>query len=190
MKQNPLTIPILIVAISVALYMGALSPLSNSLLKARNQLTDSQGRLDTIEMNIRQKESMRERLAVLEAGNATRRTVWLTPLLNSYAMRAKAQLEVLAAEAGLANVEYLEGKMRALPLPKGPIPKRRTARRSVTVRAAADYAAAASFVMRVEKELPQVTLQSFTIKAPKNGMVEKQDFEICLEWPGEGEVIK
>ena len=53
----------------------------------------------------------------------------LTPLLESWAMRAKSKLDVFAAEAGLLNVDYSELPVRALPVPK-PLPKQRWCWRS------------------------------------------------------------
>lgn len=189
MKSNPYSICLLILAGAVVLYMFVVRSVSSSLTKTRSTLSETQIRLDTIEMNISQKSNMCERIGVLDGENKVLRAVWLTPLLNSYAMRAKALVDVIAAEAGLLNVEYVEGEQRALPAPKGPMPANRTARRSVTLHAMADYAAIASFLLRLEKELPQVTLQSLNIQQ-KPGITDRQDVEIVLEWPGKGEVIK
>jgi len=191
MKSNPIALAIAMLVLSIALYVGVICPLSSSLLKTQAKLSNEQVRCASIELSLAQQPDVSRRIVDMEKTNAVFRTAWIAPMLNSYAMRAKSLLDTMATEAGMSNVEYEEGAFRALPVPKERVPERRTARRSVRIRAWADYAAIVSFLMRAEKELPMMTLQSLSIKPqPMTGSPDKQEAEFVLEWPSEGEVIK
>jgi Tfp pilus assembly protein PilO len=107
----------------------------------------------------------------------------LTPLLESWAMRAKSKLDPLAADVGVKVTDYAELPVRALPLPK-PVPKQLYARRPIRVMVQGSYAEIASFVLRVEKMLPYVSLQALNIKAQRTP--EVQSAELVFEWPAKG----
>lgn len=190
MKSNATAVALALLAVSVLLYMGVITPLSQSLLKARNKLTDAESNLAATEMNIRQSEEIKGRVQVLEKQSATNRATCLVPVLNSYAMRVKALVDTMASEAGLEDVEYIEGDLIELPLPKELAPALRTARRTVRIKATADYAAAISFLLRVEKDMPVATLQSLAIHPSKALKTEQQDVEFIFEWPVKDEVTK
>jgi len=191
MKSNPSAIALALLVLAVVLYMGVINPMSASLLKSRSQLTDEEIRLTNVEMSNNQREDFKSRVAAFEKENEKRRATWLSPLLNSYAMRVKSLVDSAATESGLTNVEYEEGPLLALPVPKERLPEERTARRAVRIRALADYAAAVSFVMRAEKEFPLLTLQSLSVQPPKSAPTpDRQEVEIVFEWPGKGEVIR
>jgi len=190
MKANPTLIALLLLILSISAYVGVVTPMSGALLKARTELTDESLRLGAVEMTITQHSDVKDRIARLEKENELHRSTLLSPMLNSFGMRAKSLIDDLATESGLMNVEYGEGAFRALPLPKERIPQNRTARQTVKIKATADYAAIASFLLRIEKELPLVALQSLTIMPPKSGSPDLQEMEMALEWPCEGRVIK
>jgi len=188
MKTTPSTIALVLLILSVLAYAGIVSPMSAALITARTRLSDEESRLTGAELAIAGRTDVKTRLAVLEAENAKLRSTWLTPMLNSYAMRAKSLLDVAATEAGLGNVDYNEGAFRALPIPPGAMPERRTARQSVRIRATADYAALVSFLLRAERDFPLLALQALTVKPTE--AAECQEAEITLEWPCEGKVIR
>jgi len=192
MKSNSSLISIGLLVLAFILYVGGIGPMSTSLLKTRSEVADEEVRLTSIELTNGQREDFKSRVTALEQGNAKLRATWLSPLLNSYAMRVKSLVDAMATECGLTNVEYEEGPLIALPVPKEQLPESRTARRAVRVKALADYAAAVSFVMRAEKDLPLLTVQSLSIQQPKNGQgqVDRQEVVITFEWPAQGEVIK
>ena len=111
----------------------------------------------------------------------------LEPLLGNYAMRARSILDPMAADAGLSNRDYSESATMALPLPR-PTPKQLHLRRPIRVTARGSYMGAISFLMRVEKELPLVALQSMNITAdPKP---DRQKIEMVFEWPAKGATTK
>jgi len=190
MKSNSSAISLALLGLAAVVYLGVINPMSASLLKTRAQLTDEESRLAMIDMGNNQREDVKGRIAELAKTNEAMRATLIAPLLNSYAMSVKALVDTMATEAGLVNVEYNEGSLLALPVPKERTPENRTARRSVRIKAQADYAAAVSFLLRAEKELPLMTVQSFTVTVPKGSGPDRQDVEIVLEWPGKGEVIK
>jgi len=194
MKTNPSLVALLLFLSSVALYVVVVEPLSAVLNAARAVLTKDEQTLTTMQTDVTTKSAYQARIAELEETDQANCERWITPMLSSYAMRGKAFLDAIAQESGLTGVEYTEGTFRALPVPKSQLPDKRTARRSVRLKAMADYAAAASFLLRVEKELPSVCLQSMTI-APANGgggqgSIDQQAVTMVFEWPCEGEVIK
>ena len=98
-------------------------------------------------------------------------------------MRAKSKLDPLAADVGLKVTDYAEMPVRALPLPK-PMPRQLYARRPIRVTAQGSYAEIASFVLRVEKMLPYVSLQALNLKVQRTP--EVQSAEIVFEWPVKG----
>jgi len=190
MKSKSSTIALLLLGLVIVLYMSVISPMSASLLKTRSQMTDEEIRLGSIELTNNQREDFKARIAVLEKTNETNQATWIMPILNSYAMRVKALVDTMATEAGLVNVEYDEGSLLALPVPRERVPNNQTARRSVRIKAKADYAAAVSFLLRIEKEIPLLTVQCFALKLTKDVRPDQQEFEIVLEWPAKGGVIR
>jgi len=192
MKTNPPLIALLIFLATIAIYMTVVSPLSSALFKNRAALTEDELRLSAMQLGVTTQADVKNRIAELEATNALRRATWISPMLNSYAMRAKSFLDAMATESGLTGMEYSEGTFRALPVPKTQLPDVRTARRSVRMRAMGDYAAMASFLLRAERDLPMMCLQSMSVASPKNGpaTADVQEIEMTFEWPYEGEVIK
>jgi len=191
MKANPPLVALFIFLTTIAVYVAGISPLSSALNRARASLAADEARLSVMQTEVTMKQGLQDRIRELEKANRANRDALLVPMLNSHAMRGKSFLDAIAVESGLVGMEYTEGTFRALPVPKVQLPERRTARRSVRVHARGDYAAAASFLMRVERDLPTVCLQSLSI-APiqQNATPDMQEINMAFEWPCEGEVIK
>jgi len=189
MKSNPSTIALGLLGAAIALYALAVQPCSKALVTARAKLAELTSRQVAMEMDVANKASLEKRIALLEKATAANRAALISPMLNSYAMRAKSFLDAFAREAGLVNVEYHEGGMRTLPVPGAQLPLHRTARRSVKITATGDYAAAISFILRAEKELPLMAMQALKVTPQKDDPVA-QSIELTVEWPVEGEVIK
>jgi len=191
MKSNPPLVALLLFLAALALYLGGVKPLSGVLGEMRAELMRNERKLTAIQMDVMTLGDLQKRIVELEGETSANRTALMTPMLNSYAMRGKSFLDTLATESGLVGTEYSEGALRALPVPNSQVPTRRTARRAVQLKARADYAAAASFLMRVERDLPTVCLQSLSIvPAGQNGTADRQDVTMIFEWPCEGEVIR
>ena len=124
-------------------------------------------------------------LEQLDAAIVPYEEAMLTPLLESWAMRAKSKLDVFAAEAGLKNVDYTELPVRALPVPS-PLPRQLYARRPIKASCRGSYAEIVSFLMRVEKELPYVSMQSFLLDVQQDPEMQRGD--IVFEWLVKGAV--
>ncbi len=110
----------------------------------------------------------------------------LTPLLNSYTMRAKTLVEPLALQYGLTINDVTE-----LPL----IPMRHPAeletvayaRLPIEFTTSGSYTQITAFISYTEQELPMVALSSLKI-IPQNRDPENHLVKISLEWPIEQKV--
>ena len=170
--------------VAALLYLFCVEPCQTSLRKARAENESLKGQQTGMSRDLKGAVKVKSRLEALQAERQVYLNGLLEPLLESYAMRAKSLLDPLAADVGLTIVDYAEQPVRALPLPKQ-TPIQLFARRPIRVVCRGSYAEIASFLLRVEKLLPYVSLQALQIKAQKDP--EAQAAEIVLEWPAKGE---
>lgn len=174
-------------AVATVLYMFAVQPSDASLTRARTRLAGLQDRENRMNADLRNADNVKKTLADLDAGMAPFNAALLTPLLESYAMRAKSLLDPLVIGAGLTDPEYTDEPFRALPVPK-PLPRQLHTRAAVRIAARGSYQAAVSFLLRLEKEMPLVSVQSLNITAQADPAV--QSVSIVLEWPAKGAVTR
>jgi len=172
-----------VAGVAVVLYLFAVQPCQDTLARERRELESLEGQLHVTMRDLKDSPRVKNMLAEVEAARQPFMDALLTPLLESWAMRAKGQLDFLAADVGLKVTEYTELPVRALPLPK-PTPRQLYARRPIRVSARGSYAEIASFILRVEKMLPYVSLQALNIKVQNTP--EVQSAEIVFEWPAKG----
>ena len=172
-----------VAGVAVILYLFAVQPCQDSIAKSRRELDSLEGQLRVTMRDLRDSSRVKNMLSEIETARQPFMDALLTPLLESWAMRAKSKLDPLAADVGLKVVDYAEMPVRALPLPK-PAPYQLYARRPIRITARGSYVEIASFILRVEKMLPFVSLQSLNIKVQKTP--ETQSAEIVLEWPVKG----
>ena len=184
-SKNPVFLSALILAVAAILYLFAVQPAQMSIGKAKRELEGLREQRRIMERDLKDSARVKEALAEIDARQKPYLDALLTPLLESWAMRAKSLLDPIAADVGLNIVDYAEQPVRALPLPKQ-LPRQLFARRPIRVVCKGSYAEIASFILRVEKLLPHVTLQALQIKAQKDP--EAQSAEIVLEWPAKGEL--
>ena len=138
-------------------------------------------------IDIQSKSAIEERTRKLEAELGGFAALQLEPLLESFAMRAKSIVGEMAAEAGLVDAEFSDRPVRALPvMPGKTVPAALHARRPVLISCLGDYAAIASFILCVERDLPHVTLGGLRIQPGDGQNPELQRAEIVLEWPAKG----
>lgn len=182
--QRSFFVTLAIAAVAVVLYMFAVQPCGESLERAKQTLEQLKSKKQVIDRDLRESAKIKVRLEELDAAISPYQEAMLTPLLESWAMRAKSKLDLFAAEAGLLNVDYSELPVRALPVPK-PLPKQLFARRPIKVSCRGSYAEIVSFLMRVEKELPYVSMQSFRLDAQQDPEMQRSD--IVFEWLVKGE---
>lgn len=178
--QRGFFVALVLGAVAVVAYMFCVQPAQASLARAKQDLENLQQRQSVTSRDLRGAAQLKERLATLEAARKPYLDGLLTPLLESYAMRAKADLDPIAAESGLAVSDYAELPKRLLPLTKPQAPQL-YARQPVRLTCRGTYAAIISFLMRVEKVRPLVALQSFSLKAQQDNDV--QTATLVLEWP-------
>ena len=185
--KKSLVVTLLFGAAAIGIYMFGVQPAEDSLSKARREHDDEESRLQMVNKNLHDVPENKNRLERLDADLKPFRDALLEPLLGNYAMRARSILDPMAADAGLSNRDYSESATMALPLPR-PTPKQLHLRRPIRVTARGSYMGAISFLMRVEKELPLVALQSMNITAdPKP---DRQKIEMVFEWPAKGATTK
>jgi len=174
-------------AVAACFYMFAVQPAEEMLTKAQKEYEMEESRLRVVNANLKGAPKNKARLEQLAADLKPFRDEMLEPLLGSYAMRAKSELEALAFGAGLSGLDYEELPPRALPLPR-PMPVQLHARRPVRITAHGSYMGAISFLMRVEKEHPLVALQSLAISTTTDPDV--QQISMVFEWPTKGRKSK
>lgn len=188
MKQkNYMLLTPVFAAAAAAVYMLLVNPVSERLTQNRVRLGDLRNQCAKMTADIKNISVLQEKIKAIESELADKEKLQLNPLLESYAMQAKAHVGQLAHEAGIVDAEFTERPLRALPvLPGQPVPANLHARRPVMMTCRGDYPAIVSFVMRVEKDLPHVALESLRI-VPSADTPELQYAEIVLEWPAKGE---
>jgi len=172
-----------VAGVAVLLYLFAVQPCQDSIARAKQERTALEDQKRVMERDIKDSPRVKSMLAEIEKARTPYMEALLTPLLESWAMRAKSLLDPLAADVGLKGLDYVELPPRALPLPK-PTPIQLYARRPIRVSCRGSYAEIVSFILRVEKVLPYVAMQSFTIKAQQDP--EAQSATIVFEWPAKG----
>ncbi|MBQ6137393.1 MAG: hypothetical protein IJI73_08495 [Kiritimatiellae bacterium] len=181
--QRSFFVSIAIGAIAVVLYMFGVEPAQSALVKDREKLEQLHGEQNRINRDLKGAENVKKNIADLNGKLKPYKEAMLTPLLGSYSMRAKTILDPIAIGAGLTDIDYAKEDFRALPVPK-PTPRQLYTRAAVRLTAKGSYQRAISFLMRLEKEMPLVSLQSMEIDAQQHPT--KQIVTFVLEWPAEG----
>lgn len=182
--KDPVFLSALILVGAALIYLFAVQPAQMSIEKSRRELAGLSDQQRVMERDLKDSPRVKGMLAEIDAARKPYVDVLLTPLLESFAMRAKSLLDPIAADVGLAIVDYSEQPVRALPLPNPP-PVQLHVRRPIRIVCKGSYAEMASFILRVEKLMPHVALQSFQIKAQRDP--EVQSAEMVFEWPAKGE---
>lgn len=173
-----------VASVAIVLYLFAVQPCQMSISKARAELEQLEAQSRITDRDLKDSPRVKSMIAEAEAARRPFMDALLTPLLESWAMRAKSMLDPLADDVGLKIIDYAELPVRALPLPK-PVSKQLYARRPISVSCRGSYAEIASFVLRVEKMLPFVSLEALNIKA-QPASPEVQTATIVFEWPAKG----
>ena len=177
-------VTVVLAAIATVIYLFCVQPCDSQLAQARRNLADLQERQSRMNGDLRSADTVKKDLDDLEAALKPFRDAMLVPLLESYSMRAKSLLDPLAIGAGMEDVQYSDEPFRALPLPKPIMPRQLHTRAVVKVSAQGSYQEAVSFLLRLEKEFPLVSLQRFDVSAQSTP--ERQSVTFVLEWPAKG----
>ena len=170
-------------AVAVVLYMFCVQPSQSALDKANAKLSGLQAQQSAMIRDLKGADQVKSNLGVIEAERKEYLAGLLKPMLGSYAMRAKSVLDPLANDVGLRITEYTEMPVRLLPLPK-PQATQLYARKPIRLTCKGSYATIISFLMRVERKLPLVSLEAFSLKTQKDP--DNQSATFVLEWPVKG----
>ena len=177
-------VTVVLAGVATMIYIFCVQPCDSRLDQARRNLANLQDRQSRMNGDLRSADTVKKDLDDLEAALKPFRDAMLVPLLESYSMRAKSLLDPLAIGAGLEDVQYSDEPFRALPLPKPIMPRQLHTRAVVKVSAQGSYQEAVSFLLRLEKEFPLVSLQRFDVSAQSTP--ERQSVTFVLEWPAKG----
>ena len=170
-------------ALAIALYALGVMPLSDGLARARHELDNRKFQRYCIDRDLRDAQSVSSTLASAEQSIKPYREALLTPLLGSSAMRVKSLLDALATAAGLSNATYAELPARPLPVPTKAA-EQPYVRQLVKMTCTGSYAAAVSFLLRVERDFPLMSIGAFTVAAQQD--CARQHIEFVFECPAEG----
>ena len=173
--------------LAAAIYFLAVEPAVASLSRERTRLGELKESQRRMTADLNSAGTVQKTLEELETEMKPFAAAELTPLLGSYAMRAKSLLDPLISGAGLTDVEFSEEPTRKLPTPL-PMPRQLHARAAVRITAKGSYQAIASFLLMLEKNLPLVSLQSLQIQSQQNPT--KQTTSMILEWPTKGALTR
>lgn len=170
-------------AVAVVIYMFCVQPSQSALEKAQADLSGMQAQQSAMVRDLKGAEQVKARLDAIESERKEYLAGLLEPMLGSYAMRAKSLLDPLASDVGLRISDYAEMPVRLLPLPK-PQAAQLYARKPIRLTCTGSYARIISFLMRVEKKLPLVSLEAFSLKTQKDP--DNQSAMFVFEWPVKG----
>ena len=181
-QRNPMMLVPLFAIAAAMVYMLLVQPSLEKLANGRKTLHDLRRQSEAMHTDLRIADSVRRRMDDIEAELGQWRTRQIAPLLESYAMRAKSVVGDLATQAGLQDVEFSDRLPLALPVPQGgPVPPELHSRLPIAISCRGAYAAIVSFIMRVERDLPYVALESLRV-VPGGQDPASQRAEIVLEW--------
>jgi len=170
-----------IVALVVIIYLFGIQPCEDSISKATAELRGLRDQQTSVDRDLAAAKKIKGELAQIQTMRAPYLRGLLTPLLESYAMRAKSILDPFAADAGVLDADYSELPVRALPLPPKVVPYQLYARQPIRVSCRGSYAEIVSFIMRTERDLPIVAVGGIAITSQADPGMQKA--EIILEWP-------
>lgn len=175
-------------AIATVIYMFAVEPAETQLAQAQQKLDELTTIQNRMNADLKGAENTKKSLEDLNAQLKPYQDAMLTPLLESYAMRAKSILDPLLLGAGLTEIDYADEPFRALPLPKSSLPVQLHTRATIRITARGSYQEAISFLLRLEKEFPLVSLCMLEIQSQQTNT--KQGITFVLEWPAVGGVTR
>ena len=164
-------------AIATVIYLFCVQPSTDELEASKKNLEELQDKQNRTNLDLKRSGTVAKDLEEVEAALKPYREAMLIPLLESYSMRAKSILDPLALGAGLKNVTYSDEPFRALP-------RQLYTRAAIRLTATGSYQQAVSFLLRVEKEFPLVSLRQLELTAQQEPMA--QAVSIVLEWPAKG----
>lgn len=170
------------VVLGAALIYYMILPLSRRIATCRSETEAAITANDRMTAVIRTTNTIKAKVAELQQQYAALQEKGiLTPLLNSYAMRAKTLVQPYAAHCGLT----IENVRELPPIPlQQPQPLKDSAfcRQPIEFTASGSYAQLSDFIATVERELPLSILSSLKV-TPQQRLPEIHKIQISFEWP-------
>lgn len=173
--------------LAICIYIAAVEPAIAKREATAQTLSELRTRHDIMQRNLAGADRLKTRMADIEEKLRPYREAMLVPLLESLAMRAKSILDPIALGAGLGETDYEELPQIALPVPKR-MPLQLHARQPIKFSARGSYQSAISFLMRLEKDFPLITLEAIEITSQQDP--NNQKIMMILEWPVKGKISK
>lgn len=177
--------------VAAMLYMFAVTNEETALGKTNAAYQEEEGNKARIEMILRNATVEKANLDATVAKIGEYRKAFLERRLGNYATHAREVLDPLAIGAGLKEIDYPESSVRLLPLPNPlapSLPAQLHQRVAVKMTARGSYQSAVSFILRVEEEMPLVSVQSLHISASRTDP-RRQEIAVVFEWPALGPSI-
>lgn len=162
-------------------------PLNSKISSTKNATDDVMANNERIRKIIGTTNTKKENTANLKVEHEKLvKTGVITPLLNSYAMRAKTLLTPYTRKCGLTIEDVTELAPIPLLQPQ-PLNEITYSRQPIEISTSGSYTQLTAFVSYVERELPMATLSSLQITA-QNRDPEIHLIKICFEWPIKTEI--
>lgn len=170
------------ILINAVLIWVVILPLQRHMAECVKSTDETIAANDRMSAVVRTTNEKKESVAALQAQyDHLRELGVLTPLLNSYAMRAKRLVQSCAEQSGLDIENVVE--LPSLPLQQ-PQPLKDSAfcRQPIEFTASGSYAQLTEFIAAMEKEHPMSILFSLRVAAQQR-TPEVHKIQICYEWP-------
>jgi len=170
------------IVLGAALIYFMILPLRNRIELSRKEIDETVITSDRMSALIRTTNDKKDHVAELQQRYAALQEQGiLTPLLNSYAMRAKTLVQPYAVHCGLT----IENVRELPPIPlQQPQPLKDSAfcRQPIEFTASGSYTQLCTFITSVERELPMSILSSLKV-TPQQRLPEIHKIQISFEWP-------
>ena len=187
-KKAALIIAVSILINAAFIYFMVL-PLNNKITSTKHATDDTIANNERIRRIIDTSNSKKESVANLKKDHEKmEKSGVITPLLNSYAMRAKTLLSPCMKQCGLVVEDVTE----LIPIPlQQPQPLTNTTycRQPIELTTSGSYTQMTAFISYVEKELPMATLSSLKITTQSRDP-EIHKITLCFEWPAKTNTTK
>ncbi|MDD2600517.1 MAG: hypothetical protein PHO37_15045 [Kiritimatiellae bacterium] len=168
--------------LNAALIGFMILPLKKRMAECLRESNESVSANERMSAVVRSTNEKRESVAELQARyDTSRERGVLTPLLNSYAMRAKRLVQPCAQQSGLEIENAIE--LASIPLQQPqPLENSAFCRQPIEFTATGSYAQLTAFIAAMEAEHPMSILYALKISAQQR-TPEIHKIQICYEWP-------
>ena len=188
-KRRAFAVAVGLLLVAGALWQFLVTGQQEALDQARNEAQARLGKQESMEKLVRRQPLTDKAVQELEAQlKALEGEGYLTPLLNSYAMRCKALLDPLTEKTGFAIAQFAEHSQRMLPVPKAGVPEQLQARQLITCTGTGSYRQMMEFVEKLEDTYPLATLSAMRIIPTNDPQVHA--VQMIVERPAKGKTKK